>query len=781
MIHTKEKSTKLNIRGIRWSEVGLCVLAFICARVGIDGTFYTIGISFLGSLLYYKELKLAGSAFAVLGLLSLGTFDLGIMKYLLMIGGLALIAGYYSIRGQRVTTGKQAVCVGVVMLGINLVVCWIQGMTPYNVTISVLEAIVGGSLVILFTRSIVILRESRKTPLTTKESIGMMVLLGCVLAGMVDLYIQVPYFKEIYLRDMITFMIIGAVIYLGGLNIGVTTTVVIGTVLVLIKYMPTQFVTIYGIASLLGGLFIPIGRMGVFGGMGIGIMLGFGIFNGGRVDLQIVGAYLCGSMITLVIPKNYFGFSHWFNQKSIEENEKTHLLRVQNIITERMKHVVNAFESLSKTLEEMERPKLDLSAKDKEEMIRETAEKTCMGCSMRQFCWEQDLPKTYKVSEQLITRALERGYVTKGDIPEQFKKNCLVAENFAAVLTCKLDMKKMELFWHNKLVESKYLAAQQLRAIATTMEGLVSDVEEHIEFNKDAEKELEEKLRAQGIKITEVIVLEHDHKQIEINVYTPYCKKDHDISRKIIDTIEASLQIKVELEKHSCQEKGCMYKFVKANQYQVTAGAAAWAKQQVCGDVHSFMELEDGQYLLALADGMGSGYAAQEESTATIEMLEDFMASGLEKETVVKLINATLLLKAEHESFSTMDVTMIDSQTGMAEFLKAGAATSFVLRKGKVLSVAGDSLPVGIVKEIEIETHKMQLQDGDMLIMVTDGLLATKSDVLGKEGTFKHFILEAGGGSPQYVAEYLLQKSKDLLGIGEEDDMTVVVAKIWKR
>ncbi|MGL4738017.1 MAG: stage II sporulation protein E [Cellulosilyticaceae bacterium] len=781
MRDTKEKKNKWNVQGIRWTEAMLCLVAFICARVGIDGVFYTIGVSFLGSLLYFRELKTLGGFFAILGLISLGSFNIGILKYILMMGLLIVIRGYYTVREKQPTLFIQGLCVGSVLLVINMAAYMIQGMSLYHVGLALLEACVGGALTVLFGKSVAIIRDNRKTPLTTKEAIGMMLLLACVLAGMVDLYLEVPYFQEIYLRDVLTFIIIGGVIYLGGLNLGVTTTMVIGTVLVLIRYMPPQFIGIYGMASMLGGVFIPVGRVGVLGGMGIGLMLGFSVFNSGKIDLQIIAAYLIASMISLIIPKKYFGFNCWFNQQNLEESERTHLLRVQTVITDRLKHIVSAFEILGQTLEEMERPHLKLSEKDIDFMIHDAAEKNCLSCSMKQFCWQQDLNQTYSMAQDLVATAVQKGYIVRADIPEKFKRNCLGAENFAAVLTSRLDLKKMEIFWHNKLVESKYLAAQQLRAIATTLEGLVDDVEEHMEFNKDAEKELEEKLRAEGIKITEVMVLEHHSGQKEINVYTPYCKKKEDISQKIIDAIDKCLEIRVELEKHTCSETGCSYKFLVANKYHVTAGAAAWAKQKVCGDVHSFMELEDGQYLLALADGMGSGDEAYEESATTIEMLEDFMASGLKKETVVKLINATLLLKSETETFSTMDVTLIDSQTGVAEFLKAGAAASFVLRKGKVLTVSGASLPVGIVKEVDVETQKMQLQDGDMLIMVTDGILISKDDVLGKEGTFKHFILEAGSGNPQYVAEYLLQKSKDLLGVGEEDDMTVVVAKIWKR
>ena len=88
------------------------------------------------------------------------------------------------------------------------------------------------------------------------------------------------------------------------------------------------------------------------------------------------------------------------------------------------------------------------------------------------------------------------------------------------------------------------------------------------------------------------------------------------------------------------------------------------------------------------------------------------------------------------------------------------------------------TLPIGIVKDVDLEIKRVQLEDGDIVIMITDGILEASGDEVGKEETFKHFILECKGQAPQYMADYLMQKSKDLLGVMPGDDMTIVVARI---
>jgi stage II sporulation protein E len=342
-----------------------------------------------------------------------------------------------------------------------------------------------------------------------------------------------------------------------------------------------------------------------------------------------------------------------------------------------------------------------------------------------------------------------------------------------------VDLHKQSIFWKNKLIETRMLVGEQLKGVAHTLTHLIQDVEEDISFNRHLEKQIKEEIQTEGIKVKEVIALEYKDRRQSIDVYTMPCKQRTNIEEMISHSIEKVLGCKVKVEKHVCSHGECYFKCVEEKIYQVSAGAASCAKGQVLGDSYSFMELENGQYLLALADGMGYGQSAYEESSCTIDLLEEFMASGFEKDTAVQLINTMLLICSGDETFSTIDMTFIDRFTGVAEFLKAGAATSFILRDNQITTIRANTLPVGMLKEVDIERQQVKLRDGDIVVMVTDGLLSNKQDVLGKEDTFKHFIKEVSTGEPVYIANYLLQRSKDLLGLDEQDDMTVVVAKIW--
>ena len=67
---------------------------------------------------------------------------------------------------------------------------------------------------------------------------------------------------------------------------------------------------------------------------------------------------------------------------------------------------------------------------------------------------------------------------------------------------------------------------------------------------------------------------------------------------------------------------------------------------------------------------MGSGEKTAKESEAAINLLEQFMETGFERETAIKMINSILVLKSSEQSFSTLDLSIIDLYNGKCENIK---------------------------------------------------------------------------------------------------------------
>ena len=163
-----------------------------------------------------------------------------------------------------------------------------------------------------------------------------------------------------------------------------------------------------------------------------------------------------------------------------------------------------------------------------------------------------------------------------------------------------------------------------------------------------------------------------------------------------------------------------------------------------------------------------------------MDLLEQFLEAGFSKEAAVKMINSALVLGSDGKTFSTIDISSIDLYSGVCEFLKIGAAASFIRRGNFVESITSTSLPAGIFQQTDVDKTSRKLYDGDMVIMVTDGVL----DVLPvehQEKVMKDIILEHQTNNPKELADYILSRVRQYKNGRFCDDMTVLVMGVWNR
>ena len=183
---------------------------------------------------------------------------------------------------------------------------------------------------------------------------------------------------------------------------------------------------------------------------------------------------------------------------------------------------------------------------------------------------------------------------------------------------------------------------------------------------------------------------------------------------------------------------------------------------------------------MAVSDGMGTGEKAAAESKAAIELLEQFAAAGFSRELAVQLINSALLLRRAEENYATLDICSVDLYDGQAEFIKLGAVASFICRGNRVISVYAHTLPAGILEQVRVEKNDMRLKDGDLILLLTDGI----TDAFGGERQTAQWLeekfLPQGFANPQDAADFILQAAQEHCQ-KEPDDMTVQAARFWKK
>ena len=192
------------------------------------------------------------------------------------------------------------------------------------------------------------------------------------------------------------------------------------------------------------------------------------------------------------------------------------------------------------------------------------------------------------------------------------------------------------------------------------------------------------------------------------------------------------------------------------------------AGEKVSGDTVSFFETNDGRFYGLLSDGMGSGRDAALVSRLAAIMLEKLLTMGADKAEAIRMLNKALL-EQEKEVFTTVDLLEIDRYTGQAVLIKAGAAPTLLLRRGSCRRFEAKTPPAGILRDVIAEKRIFRLQKGDLLLMLSDGVLQTEDPPAR--------IPLPGDRSAHSYCSAVLSAARDRTGAS--DDMAVCAIRVY--
>ena len=177
--------------------------------------------------------------------------------------------------------------------------------------------------------------------------------------------------------------------------------------------------------------------------------------------------------------------------------------------------------------------------------------------------------------------------------------------------------------------------------------------------------------------------------------------------------------------------------------------------------------------MFALCDGMGHGNSANKTSDLSISLIENFYKAGYDNQTILTSVNKLLNLGRE-DVFSALDISVVDLKNGQVDFIKQGATIGFVKKGDSLSRIESNSLPLGILQEVKPKVTKTVLSTDDMVIMLSDGIV----DAF-KEDDLEAYLKSLRDNNPQVMADKILNKAKRQQKNYPEDDMTVMVGKIF--
>ena len=448
-----------------------------------------------------------------------------------------------------------------------------------------------------------------------------------------------------------------------------------------------------------------------------------------------------------------------------------------------------SFRRLADVFRQLPACKDELNEEDIEEIYETVREKVCQSCGKRADCWGRDIQKTTHLTYNLLAAVAEEELPleigSSAVAKDRFFRHCVKGYVFSEELKNSFCRARINLMWSNRMLENRAAVAEQLQETAQIIQEIACTVFETGEADSTLERKVKNRLRLQNVRMQSLRVLENagGHSEMVLTARTP---RGHCVPvRMVADTLSKVCGQTFVPERDSritLGHEASIIHFVEDTRYYMLTGTAreTCAGQVASGDNFSILTGSYGQVILGISDGMGSGIKANQESQTVIELLEQFLGAGFSAETAVRMINSAMVLQRGMQNFSTLDICGVNLYSGQCEFLKIGAATTFIRRAGWVETITSTSLPIGVFQEIDFERSRKRLEHGDMIVMVSDGVL----DALPQEEAeelMKYLILQIKTDNPAELAQLLLEQVMEFENQTPGDDMTILAGGFWKK
>lgn len=348
-----------------------------------------------------------------------------------------------------------------------------------------------------------------------------------------------------------------------------------------------------------------------------------------------------------------------------------------------------------------------------------------------------------------------------------------------------LERAKINYLWYNKMLETREAMAIQFNEMAKMMENYAKTEYENKKTLFGMDDYVKHKLREHKIIARKIYINENNKGLLEVR-FLAKRKKKHNIKVAVLQkVISEAVGKKMRLSKESLSivtEQYNEYQLFEEVNFMTLSGTARQTKNQgeISGDNFAVMELNSGQTFMSICDGMGTGKKAWKYSEIIIDLLEKMIDSGFEESTTLKLANGVMLTGNQWQEPAAVDMALIDQYSGTCQFLKLGAACTYVKRGSWVECIKSTSLPLGVLEEIDMETITKKLYDGDFVIMVSDGIV----DALNcqdKEEAMGRIIMDINTSNPKQMAAGILTKALTMCKGVPKDDMTVICTGVWEK
>lgn len=629
----------------------------------------------------------------------------------------------------------------------------------------VLEAVLAGAAAYFMALTVSLSAQKRGISSFSQQESAALVLTACVFM----LSLGSVTFDTVSLGRAVAVVAVLLCARYGGVAGGTVSGVATGAVFSLADYGQGYICGGFAFGGLVAGVFASLGKLGC--------ALGFTLSNAimslafGREDVLpgVLIESVIGAAVFMLLPKEAGNviapvFSAGKNASLGETLRKNIIMRL-DFTSKAIANVKNDVHDVSAKLNELYSPSFEW-------VCENVAHEVCGGCGLRMYCYEHEGGVTRDDFFRLQTFLTENGSVSESDVQDVFLKSCCkkgeIAEHMNQNYRQFLAAKEAE----QRVAELRGVVAGQFAGVSDILRDLSREFDGAMRSDEECAERIVSTLSEAGYRVAECVCLLGDCGRMTVELSLA---REENISKgHLAREVSRCCGRRFDLPTLSVEGNRVRAALCEMPVFDVEIGTDQHIANngKLCGDCIDYFNDGFGKTYALVCDGMGTGGRAAVDGNMAVSVMGRLLRSGLSPDSSLQIVNSALMIKSEDESLSTVDLAGIDLYTGGITLSKAGAPLTYIKKNGRLTTREMPSLPAGILNNIKFSSETVKLNAGDMVVMVSDGVMT------GDERWLERLIRSWSEGSAQELAQAVVQEAIRRRAETRDDDITAVAMRI---
>lgn len=628
------------------------------------------------------------------------------------------------------------------------------------------ESILCAGAAFFFYKSLAAISRPRAIHTLPFSEIAPVFISGCILLMSLNLF-QLGEFSLARVVSVLVILIAGRYSALAG---GALAGVVLGLAMGLSGEELLFLSGVYGVGGLMAGLFSSMGQVGSCSAFFVSALMMLALSGNAGDALPMLLEMTAGCLIFLLLPRKLCSkIDHWFN-RNLDLSPSGNL---RDSLVVKLRFAGNTMSGISQSIQSVNEKLRELAVPPYGSLSKNLARDICATCNIKHLCWKKESAQTIESFRSLWECARRDGELNEENLPQALEGRCIHTKELIHAYNRQYQAFCRQEQFENEIGHLREIVADQLEGMSDMLFDLSAEFEQAEIYDAELAERLKQLFISYDIYPRDVCCVTDKFQRVRVEVHCPQPVSGLN-NRKLHQQVAAVCGRRFEDVHVTFAGHEALLTYCEKPRFALYAGSAQHASGggPVCGDSIEVFQDGKGHSVLAISDGMGTGPGAAIEGAMASGMLAKLVKAGFGFDCALHTVNSALLVKTGEESLATLDVVSVDLFTGRAEFYKAGASASFLVKEGVAWKVEMPSLPAGILREVEFAKTSAFMGPGDKLVLFSDGVADSET------GWLKLFLEKHAGLTCQTLADKVLQAAREGCIGQREDDMTVVVAEL---